>query len=125
VSGLDRLVRAVDPALAAHAAAEPGPGRFAGSSRDSEAELVLEAVYEGYLAHYDSPRAFERLDDDLRLLAGDALYALGLERLAAGGDLDAVTELAELIAGCARAEAEQHRDDARELWRASVPSLTH
>ena len=28
--------------------------------------------------HYGEPRAFTGMDDDLRLLAGDALYALGL-----------------------------------------------
>ena len=35
--------------------------------------------------HYGTPRAFAGMDDDLRLLAGDALYALGLERLSAAG----------------------------------------
>ena len=48
---------------------------------------MLEAVYEGYLMHYGTPRAFTGMDDDLRLLAGDALYALGLARLAADGDV--------------------------------------
>ena len=33
------------------------------------------------------------MEPDLRLLAGDALYALGLARLAERGDLDAVAEL--------------------------------
>ena len=37
------------------------------------------------------------MDADLRLLAGDALYALGLSRLAEAGDLEAVAELADLI----------------------------
>ncbi len=45
-------------------------------------------------------------DPDLALLAGDRLYALGLERLAALGDLDAVAELADVIALCAQAHAE-------------------
>ena len=58
---------------------------------------MLEAVYEGYLMHYREPRAFAGMDDDLRLLAGDALYALGLSRLARAGDLKAVAELADLI----------------------------
>ena len=52
--------------------------------------FVLEAVYEGYLMHYGEPRAFSGMDADLRLLAGDALYALGLSRLAETGDLEAV-----------------------------------
>ena len=36
-------------------------------------------------------------DPDLALLAGDYLYALGLERLAALGDLEAIRELSDLI----------------------------
>ena len=52
---------------------------------DADRLFVLEAVYEGYLMHYGEPRAFAGMDADLRLLAGDALYALGLSRLAATG----------------------------------------
>ena len=51
-------------------------------------DFVLEAVREGYELHYGAPRAFAGMDDDLRLLAGDALYALGLSRLAETGDLE-------------------------------------
>jgi len=39
------------------------------------------------------------------LLAGDHLYALGLARLAALGDLDAVAELADVISLSAQAHA--------------------
>ena len=52
------------------------------------------------------------MDDDLRLLAGDALYALGLSRLADSGDLAAVAELADLISLTARAQAEGRPEDA-------------
>ena len=52
---------------------------------DPDRLFVLEAVYEGYLLHYGEPRAFAGMDADLRLLAGDALYALGLPRLAERG----------------------------------------
>ena len=59
---------------------------------------MLEAVYEGYLLHYGAPRAFAGMDEDLRLLAGDALYALGPRRASPqAGDLEAVAELADLI----------------------------
>ncbi len=74
---------------------------------------MLEAVYEGYLMHYGEPRAFAGMDDDLRLLAGDALYALGLARLAERGDLEAVAELADLISLCARAHAEGRAERRR------------
>ena len=37
------------------------------------------------------------MDEDLRLLAGDALYALGCRAWPQAGDLEAVAELADLI----------------------------
>jgi hypothetical protein len=64
------------------------------------------------------------MDRDLRLLAGDALYALGLERLAQSGDLPAVAALADLISGCARAEAEGRQADVPDLWEATVAALS-
>ena len=75
--------------------------------RDHAAEyaLLIESILEGYLVHYARPRLVHPPDDDLRLLAGDYLYALGLARLAALGDLDAVGELADLIALCSQAHA--------------------
>ena len=87
---------------------------------------MLEAVYEGYLLHYGEPRAFRGMDADLRLLAGDALYALGLSRLAENGDLEAVAELSDLISLTAQAQAEGRVGgrrarpgwaSAREPWR--------
>ena len=47
---------------------------------------MVEAVREGYLLHYGEPRLLAGHDADLALLAGDYLYALGLDRLAALGD---------------------------------------
>ncbi len=49
---------------------------------------MVEAVREGYLLHYGEPRLLAGHDADLALLAGDYLYALGIERLAALGDSD-------------------------------------
>ena len=61
---------------------------------------------EGYLLHYGEPRVVVGADADLRLLAGDYLYALGLERLAGLGDLPAVRELSDLISLGAQLNAE-------------------
>ena len=85
--------------------------------------FVLEAVYEGYLMHYGEPRAFTGMDEDLRLLAGDALYALGLSRLAETGDLEAVAALSDLISRSAQAHAEGRPEDAEALWESSAQSL--
>ena len=43
---------------------------------------MVEAVREGYLLHYGGAAVVAGADPDLELLAGDYLYALGLERLA-------------------------------------------
>ena len=118
MSTLADIAAAVDPARRAHAVADPPPGRFEG-----EHAFVLEAVYEGFLLHYREPRAFAGMDDDLRLLAGDALYALGLERLAQAGDLDAVAELSDLISLCSRAAAEGRDYLVERLWQATVRRL--
>jgi hypothetical protein len=77
---------------AAHAAEGP---RAAG--RREEYELLVEAIYEGYLLHYGAARVVRAPEPDLRVLAGDQLYAIGLARLVALGDTDAVAELADTI----------------------------
>jgi len=121
VTRLVEVVAAADPALAPYAVSEPGPGRFA--DVEGVRGFVLEAVYEGYLLHYGESRAFVGMDADLRLLAGDALYAEGLARLAASGDTEAVSELADLISLCAWAESAARRDLVEALWEASARRL--
>jgi hypothetical protein len=123
VSTLAAVVAAADSFLAPHAAPDPGAGRFESYGLSPDREFVLEAVYEGYLMHYEEPRAFVRMDPELRLLAGDALYALGLARLAELGDLEAIAELSDLISLCARAHAESRPELAGELWQASARVL--
>jgi hypothetical protein len=88
--------------------------------------LVIEAVREGYLLHYGGvgeARIMSREDDDLALLAGDRLYALGLERLAAAGDLDAVHALADLIALSAQAQAAGDAPLADAVWAAGCAEV--
>jgi hypothetical protein len=120
---LTEVVDAADPALAVHAVAEPGPGRFEGLDATPERRFVLEAAREGYLMHYGEPRAYAGMEEDLRLLAGDALYALGLSRLAEAGDLEAVAELSDLISGSAQAHAESRPEAAEALWVRSAERL--
>ena len=124
MSALAEVVQAVEPSLARHAVTEPGADRFAGLVEDADRLFVLEAVYEGYLMHYGKPRAFRGMDPDLRLLAGDALYALGLARLAERGDVAAVSELADLISLTARAHAEGRPELADSLWLATARALS-
>jgi hypothetical protein len=101
----------VVPELGLLAAAGPraaaAPGEYA---------LVVESVREGYLLHYGEPRLMAGHDADLGLLAGDYLYALGLDRLAALGDTEAVAVLSELIARCAQLHAEGREAEVGALW---------
>lgn len=92
----------------------PTLGDLAGGA---EYALVVEAVREGYLLHYGQPRLLAGHDPDLALLAGDYLYALGLDRLATLGDTRAVAILADLISDCARLHAEDDTQGIPELWR--------
>ena len=91
--------------------------------------MLIESVREGYLLHYGEPRVVVGADADLALLAGDYLYALGLERLAALGDLEAVRELSDLISLSAQLhDARAGRGAAavgaaNALWLASVTAV--
>jgi hypothetical protein len=84
---------------------------------------VLDAVREGYLLHYGEPRVLAGHDGDLAVLAGDYLYALGIERLAASGDCAAVLVLAELIGDCAERHVEGRGDEVAGLWRDAVAAI--
>jgi hypothetical protein len=109
---------APDGRLGAVAAAGPR-----GRGHADDLALVVEAVHEGYLLHYGTSRLFDTRDADLALLAGDRLYAFGLARLAALGDLEAVAELADVISLCAQAHAEQDPPLAAAVWEAGAAAV--
>jgi hypothetical protein len=85
-------------------------------------ELGLETIYEGYLVHFGRSRLFSPGDRDTALLLGDYLYAHGLVHVAATGDVDAVSDLAELISLCAQARADG-RDGDGAAWAATASAL--
>ncbi|MGH2856519.1 MAG: hypothetical protein ACRDMJ_03440 [Solirubrobacteraceae bacterium] len=97
-------------------------GPRASEHRD-EYELLLEIIFEGSLLHYGSPRVVDCGDADLALLLGDQLYALGLSRLAALGDLEAVSELADVISLVAQAQAADNRGLADAIWDAGAVAI--
>jgi hypothetical protein len=84
--------------------------------------LGLETIYEGYLVHYGLPRLYEPQDGDAALVAGDYLYAQGLARIAALGEVRAVSDLAELISVCAHARADGRPGDGA-AWAATAALL--
>lgn len=112
----------VDPAAPAALGtlAASGPRSAAAPA---EYALVVEAVHEGYLLHYGEPRLLAGHDPDLALLAGDYLYALGLDRLAALGDEHAVGILSDLISRCAQLHAEGDTGPVPELWKAAAREI--
>jgi hypothetical protein len=87
-----------------------------GAAPTDELAFVLQAIREGYELHYGEGFVVRTEDRDLALLAGDRLYALGLARLAELGDLRAIGILADLIAVCAQAHAEQAPERAEAAW---------
>jgi hypothetical protein len=106
----------------------PGPPQLAAagpraSGNETEYELLLEMILEGSLLHYGSPRVLHDDDQDLSLLLGDQLYALGLARLADLGDIDAVGELADLISLLAAAKAAGEVELADAIWLAGATAI--
>jgi hypothetical protein len=107
------------PALGVLVASGPRTARDPG-----EYAVLLESVREGYLLHYGRPRVVVGADRDLALLAGDYLYACGLERLAALADLEAIRELSDLISLSAQLHADRDAGMAGEaLWLASAVAV--
>ncbi len=112
--------RAVADPQGPAATAAAGP-RAAG--RREEYELLVEAVYEGYLLHYGAPRLMCAPEADLGLLAGDRLYAIGLARLVALGDTLAVAELADTITLSALAHGAGAPELAEAVWCAGARAV--
>ncbi|OLE37772.1 MAG: hypothetical protein AUG48_03615 [Actinobacteria bacterium 13_1_20CM_3_68_9] len=124
----------ITPRVADPGEAQPALGLLAAAGpRAAEAPaeyaLVIESIREGYLLHYGKARVVVGADADLALLAGDYLYALGLERLAALRDLEAVRELSDLISLSAQIHDTERRGapetagTANALWLASVTAV--
>jgi hypothetical protein len=84
--------------------------------------LGLETIYEGYLMHYGRPRLFAPPDRDNALLLGDYLYAHGLVRVASFREVEAVSDLAELISLCSQLRAGDIDGDGA-AWAASAALL--
>jgi hypothetical protein len=133
LASLSTLLRDGENVITPHvrdAEEEPALGTLAASGPRAEGAAdeytgLVEAIREGYLLHYEEPRLIEGADGDLRLLAGDYLYALGLEKLAALGDLAAVRELADLISLSAQVHAENGDGSAAAdvLWLAAAVAV--
>jgi hypothetical protein len=118
----DAPVATPDDALARLAGSGPRA-----AARGDDVAFCVEAVREGYLLHHGPTRPSARIvsteDDDLGLLAGDRLYALGLAGLADQGDLVAIAELADIIALCAQAHAAGDPALATAVWQAGCAAV--
>lgn len=127
IAGL--LAGGQDAARAAgHAPDRAGPAQRAvrgprAVADPGEYELLVEAIYEGYLLHYGTPRIVRPAEADLALLAGDQLYALGLARLVGLGDVEAVAELADVITLCALAHGGGEAELADAVWEAGARAI--
>jgi hypothetical protein len=122
------LAEVVGPQAPLDVRAQPGPAQLAAtgpraSGHEAEYELLLEMVREGILLHYGAGRVTPSADPDLALLLGDQLYALGLSRLAAMGDLTAVSELGDMISLIAQAIAAADAPLAQAIWEAGAVAV--
>lgn len=127
---LERLAEALraEGGLLAGAVVDPAGGADrrlgeAVAGRGDGYPFLVEAIREGELLHYGEGRVVRPGDPDLALLAGDRLYAIGLARLAALGDVEAVAVLADVISACARAHAEDRGAESERIWTAGAAAL--
>jgi hypothetical protein len=125
---LDRGAHGAQAASGAGDGSHPSPASIAAggpraAGRREEYELLVEAIYEGYLLHYGAPRVVRVPEADLRLLAGDQLYAIGLARLVALGDTPAVAELADTITLSALAQGAGRPELAEAVWEAGARAV--
>jgi hypothetical protein len=123
-----RPLESNDPSRPTDSPPVTGPAQLAASGprvdgRGADYELLIEAIYEGYLLHYQAPRIVRPAEDDLGLLAGDRLYALGLDRLVKLGDIEAVAELADVITLSALAQASGNPGLADVVWMAGARAV--
>jgi len=117
-----------EPAALADSKQVEGPARIAASGpraagRRGQYALLVEAIYEGYLLHYGVPRVVRVPEADLKLLAGDRLYAIGLALLVALGDTAAVAELADTITLSALAQGAGASELAEAVWYAGARAV--
>jgi len=105
----------IDPATKPHLGMLVAAGPRAAEA-PGDYSFVVESVREGYLLHYGTSRLLSGVDPDLALLAGDYLYALGIEHLSRLGDEAAVVELSDLISLCAQVHTESMPEVAGPLW---------
>jgi hypothetical protein len=81
-------------------------------------EAAIAAIREGHDRHHGPSE-----DPDLALLEGDRLYAQGLAELAADGDLEAVSVMAEVIAASAAALGAGDATSAEDAWEQGLRKL--
>jgi len=119
LSDLAAQLREENTPISPHVVDPPGPT----ADLRADYDYVVEAVREGHLLHYGDSRLLSGHDDDLALLAGDYLYALGIERLAAMGDTDAVLVLADLISISAQLHTEDRAEQLSDRWSEAEHTL--
>ncbi len=120
--GVAEAIADPEPAAAGSPASIAASGPRA-AGRRAEYELLVEAIYEGYLLHYGAPRVVRVPEADLKLLAGDRLYAIGLALLVALGDTAAVAELADTITLSALAQGAGSAELAESVWSAGAHAV--
>ena len=128
IASLIRDAGSEDGAASGSAESAPSPATIAAQgprtrSMREEYELLVEAIYEGYLLHYGAPRVVLAPEADLGVLAGDRLYAIGLARLVALGDTAAVAELADTISLSALAQGSGQHALADAVWAAGARAV--
>lgn len=86
--------------------------------------FALEYIFEGYLLHYGGGRLLRPDGTEFDLLAGDYMFARGLDRIALLEDVASVRAFANLVSLCSFVHSEQLGPDiALKAWTATAICL--
>ena len=103
--------------------ADEGPTALLHEESPDGLQVGVEAIREGHLLHWGEGRLVKTEDSDLALLAGDRLYALGLERVAATGNEASIRALSRLIKESAAAMAAKSEVASEDVWTATCAKI--
>lgn len=95
-------------------------GPLAAGRQDVYRRLIAD-IERGVELHYGA--SSESGDRDLDLLLGDQSYATGLARLAEIGDIDAISQLADVISLVSQAQAIGDQELVGAVWEAGAVAV--
>jgi len=121
----DLFMDACSNRTSVHSGVDVGNSAISVADKSHTVALGIEYIFEGYLLHYGESRLLGPDDNGhFHLLAGDYMYARGLEAIARLEDLSCIKALAELVQVCSYIHSEKLGPElAAKAWAVTALGL--